>query len=275
MSSSDNMKNALKSHFKQLINQTYDIQKADHLTMVRFRKESQYKDLSLYLVDSEGPLIISLQSLKKIIDICGYQQRVTSDAISYITVNRYIENLLIVVSKIDALLLTKKTLMIGLDGFASAGKTTLSKYLGLIYDANVYHTDDFFKKPEPSEDSLSHYGSNIDFQAIQKTIIEPIKHQSTISYRLFDFKTHQHLSPIQITYKPIHIFEGAFVLHPYLGVDLDLKLFYDIVLIKQYVKIYKRNGLKGLKQFMLKWIPNERQYAKALKIKQKADIILK
>lgn len=274
MSNSKNMKNALKSHFKHLVDQTYHIQEADHLTMVRFRKERQSNGLSLYLIDSNGPIMISLKTLKRIIEICGYQKRETTVPVSYIIVNRYIENLLIVASRIDALLLTKKTLMIGLDGFASAGKTTLSKYLGLIYEANVYHTDDFFKKPEPSEDILSHFGANIDFQTIQKTIVEPIKSHALISYRPFDFKTHQHLSPIQITYKPVHIFEGAFVFHPYLDIDFDLKIFYDIRLFKQYVKIAKRNGLKGLKQFMFKWIPNERQYVKALKIKQKVDIII-
>ena len=175
----------------------------------------------------------------------------------------------------DALLESKSELWIGIDGYACAGKTTLANLLSQIYEGSLFHSDDFFKKPVITENPLTQYGSNIDFDRMNKTVIEPIRNNQSVFYQPFDFKSHKHLDAIQIPYTNIHIFEGAYCLHPLLDVEYDLKVFYDISRLKQYYKIYKRNGFKRLKKFITTWIPNERKYVKAIKIKEKVNLYLK
>ncbi len=68
--------------------------------------------------------------------------------------------------------------------------------------------------------------------------------------------------------------EGAFALHPYMKQTYDLKVFYYKSWIKQYIDIYRRNGLKRLWKFMSKWIPNERKYVKDLGIIRQCDIMI-
>ncbi|MCU0105146.1 hypothetical protein N7603_05700 [Acholeplasma vituli] len=266
---------ALNSLFKPIQPNTYNYEIADHLRMVRFRKMLSRGDLRLYVIDEEGELGLSSGSLMKFLKVNDYQRSSNGESIPYIIVNSYQENLLKVLSKMDALLESKPELWIAIDGYACAGKTTLANLLSQIYEGSLFHTDDFFKKPIITEDPLTQYGANIDFHKINQTVIEPIHNQASVHYQPFDFKTHKHLEHVIIPYSNIHIFEGAYSLHPHLEAPYDLKVFYDISRLKQYYKIYERNGFKRLKKFITIWIPNERKYVKALKIKEKANLYLK
>lgn len=189
--------------------------------------------------------------------------------------NQFKENLIKVIARIDSLL-DKSRLVIKIDGKAASGKTSLSKDLSLIYDLNVIHLDDFFKKPEiDMKNPYSIFGSNIDFKKINDTVISKYQKRDRITYRPFDFKTHSHKGEVILLDKNLILFEGAYSVHPSLNIKHDLAIFYDVSRIKQIRRIYKRNGFKKLRIFLSKWIKNENKYHKALKIKKHSDLIIK
>lgn len=168
------------------------------------------------------------------------------------------------------------TFFIGIDGMSGAGKTTFGKYLAEIFDANLFHVDDFFQKPNIDElDETSKYGSNIDFNKIKETIIEPTLNHENVIYQPFDIKLHKHLMEIEMKYSRINIIEGSFSLHPKIIDNYQYKIFFKIKPIKQYIRIVKRSGFKKSFQFIKRWIPNENIYNKSLKIDEKANIIIK
>lgn len=167
-------------------------------------------------------------------------------------------------------------LLLAIDGFSAAGKTTLASYLGEVFHANVFHTDDFFKKMTiDPHDLLSVHGNNIDFDKMIETIIKPYQKHEPIIYTPFDVKTHQHLEPTLYSHRIFTIIEGAYSMHPRLKDYYDLKIVMTTSRLKSYVRVFKRNGFKKLLHFISTWIPRERRYFKAFNIKNDADLIIK
>ena len=69
------------------------------------------------------------------------------------------------VDRIDALLDQKAFVRIAIDGNCASGKSTLGECLRQIYDANLFHMDDYFlpfarKTPE----RLAEPGGNVDYE---------------------------------------------------------------------------------------------------------------
>lgn len=179
-------------------------------------------------------------------------------------------------SLIDRHLASHDNMLIAIDGFSTAGKTTFASFLGETFDANVFHTDDFFKKitTDPN-DPQSVYGNNIDFDKMIESIIKPYHKLEPIIYRPFDVRTHQHLEPTLYSHRMITIIEGAYSMHPRLIDEYDLKIVMTTSRLSSYIRLFKRNGFKKLFDFILTWIPRERRYFKALNIKDDADVIIK
>lgn len=176
---------------------------------------------------------------------------------------------------LDKLISENNQVIIAIDGNSGSGKSTLSKVLATIYDANLFHIDDFFKKPIIDQtDPLSKYGSNIDFEKIKSTIINPLLKKEDVSYQPFDFKCHTHLKSITKKYKNINFIEGSFSMHPYLNSYYNYKVFIKVNYFKQISRIFKRSGFRRTIKFITTWIPNENKYHRHLQISQKANFII-
>lgn len=236
---------------------------------------------SCILFDQESKTSLSLETLKKWINY-RIQDRINvkdisiSYEVSYVILKNDDLKLIRLISILDDLYHQKGKLIIALDGNSASGKSTLSKMLGTIFNGSVFHTDDFFKKIENNpNDPISKYGSNIDFDKINRDILKLLSLSEVVSYQPFDFKKHQHLENISISYRPFNIIEGAYSMHPHLEVKYDYKILMKIGFMKAIRRIYKRNGFKRLIKFIHVWMPKERSYIKHLHIEQKADYILK
>ncbi|MDY0210969.1 MAG: hypothetical protein RBQ91_06170 [Acholeplasma sp.] len=198
-----------------------------------------------------------------------------NDKPSVIRLNSFNQKLFEIVLLVDHLYDRTKPFLIVIDGKSASLKTTLSGYLSEIFLGNVFHTDDFFKKPQITKDPLSKFGSNIDFDKMNHSVVMPLINQSSVTYQPFDFKSHKHMASITIPYKPFNIIEGAYSMHPYLGITPNLKLFCEVGYFTQLKRIYKRNGIKRLKAFIYRWIPNEKAYIKALNIREQSEFVVK
>jgi uridine kinase len=199
-----------------------------------------------------------------------YKGSLSSD---YAIIHKKMISMLFVMSEIDTVINQKEKVNIAIDGHASSGKTTLSSMLKEVYDCNIFHIDDFFKKPEINQNEpYSIYGSNIDFQKIKENIFNQIEKEEDIMYQELDLSTHQHKKPIMIPYKKLNIIEGSFSMHPRLIHYYDLKIFVKLRYLSQLRRIRKRNGFIKLFEFKTKWIPNENKYFKDLDIINQADL---
>lgn len=195
---------------------------------------------------------------------------------AYYNINKIDHNLAKIVLEIDNLIKNKDSIFIAIDGMSGSGKTTFANKLKAIFNANVFHIDDFFQKPIINiNDQNSLYGNNIDFNKINETIIEQLKLKNAVNYQPFDFKKHEHTKSITVDYKPINIFEGSFSHHPEISGAYDYKIYFKINKVKQIYRIIKRNGIKKSFMFLKRWIPNENKYNKKLKIQNKANIVVK
>lgn len=241
------------------------------------------KHYALAEISVKGTWMISKNTLKQ---LCVHQTNEKSLGLSekyqkesnfsYVILHQEMVTLLPLLAKLDELVHTQDHVLIAMDGFSASGKTTLSKLLSLIYNAQVVHTDDFFKKPlVDSHDPLSIHGAHVDLEKIKTTILIPFMKKESFKYQPFDFRSHQHLDEVSITYNPFLIIEGAYSMHPKLEANYDYRLFVQVPKLKAYYRIFKRNGLKRLFQFKNVWMPKESAYVLAMDIKEKADLILK
>ena len=65
--------------------------------------------------------------------------------------------------KITELLSGRERVIVGIDGFCAAGKTTLADRLSRKFDCNVFHMDDFFLRPgQRTPERRAEVGGNVD-----------------------------------------------------------------------------------------------------------------
>lgn len=171
----------------------------------------------------------------------------------------------------------KEHRIIGIDGRAGAGKTTLSAMIVKNNpDIVVFHMDDYFlRKEQVNEKRLALAGENIDHERFYEEIMLPLyKGEKTICHRHYDCHA-QTLSPlIQTKIKGQVIIEGSYAFHPSLSPYYDLKIFVDIDKERQKERIINREGAKKAEIFFEKWIPLEEEYFKKYDIADKSDIII-
>ncbi len=178
------------------------------------------------------------------------------------------------IKKIDMLLKNGKAI-IGIDGGSGSGKTTLASLLCEIYDATVFHMDDYFLTPSMrTPERLSEVGGNVDRERFENEVLIPLKQGTDVNYRKFDCKTNVLSTPVLINPKNLVIVEGSYSLHPDLIKYYDFSVFLDIDVEKQNERIKKRNG-EGAKAFFEKWIPLENTYFEKTQIKDRCDMIIK
>lgn len=182
-----------------------------------------------------------------------------------------------VVEAIQKLLLdeTKEPIIVALDGRCASGKSTLGFYLMELFDANLFHMDDFFlQEHQRTEERLAEIGGNVDYERFKAEVLEKIQRGETVSYRRFDCKSMQIMEGVEIVSKRLNIIEGSYVENPYFGEVYDLKIFMDIGKEMQFQNIRERNGEDKLKVFKERWIPMEEAYFQKCGIKEKSDIVV-
>lgn len=177
-----------------------------------------------------------------------------------------------IIEHIHQLSENEEHIIIAIDGKSASGKTTFAKTLGIVFDANVIHMDDFYlpKDHQKPEQNPSH----MNIESV-KEVLKQISNKEQISYQKFDCKVQELTEHIKIKNKKITIVEGAYSMHPELESFYSLKIFAHVSKTKQVMRIIKRNGFKRMIKFMTSWIPRENRYFKKYKITKSADYKVK
>ena len=177
-----------------------------------------------------------------------------------------------VFEKIDSLLQQEKVIF-AIEGGSGSGKTTLSKLLEQVYDCNVFHMDDFFLRPvQRTKERFEEPGGNVDRERFLEEVLLPLSKNEPVDYVRFDCSTFTLLPAKKISPKKLNIIEGSYSMHPVLAGWYDFGVFLDISTTLQEERIKKRNSPEQVKRFLEEWIPMERKYHEAMKVRERCDL---
>ena len=165
--------------------------------------------------------------------------------------------------------------VIGIDGRAASGKSTMADGLAKIFHAVPISMDDFFLPSElRTEARLDEPGGNIHYERFANEVIPNLKSKKTFSYRPFNCQSMDFDKPKVIPNASFMVIEGAYCHHPYFGEYLDAKIFSDVTHDLQMERLKKRNGEKIAVAFKNKWIPMEEKYFERYNIRENACLVV-
>lgn len=172
--------------------------------------------------------------------------------------------------------LAEKPTVLAIEGGSASGKTTLSALLKRVYACNVFHTDDFFLRPEQrTRERFAEIGGNLDRERFYEEIILPLTHGETVCYRRYDCSTQTLGDPIASPLTPLTVVEGVYSMHPAFAEVYDFSVFLDIGEEYQMERIKKRNPPPLAKRFFEEWIPLENRYFEGMHVREKCALTLK
>lgn len=155
--------------------------------------------------------------------------------------------------------------VIGIDGMAASGKTTLANALGNELGITVFHTDDYFLPTNrKSKERLAEVGGNIDYERFYEEIVLPLRNGAPICFRRFNCHTQTLESELRLEAQKICIIEGAYALHRCFGDIYSHRFALLVDKTEQKRRIMARNGGEMLERFEKEWIPLENIYLKEL-----------
>ena len=167
--------------------------------------------------------------------------------------------------------------ILAIDGRCASGKTTLAKELKEYLQADLFHLDHFFLRPEQkTKQRMMEAGGNIDYERFRFQVLEPIWRKERVYCRRYDCKKGQleEKPSIISTGTKYIILEGAYSLHPYFSPSkYSIRIFLSVSFEEQKKRILKRNGEKQLERFVKEWIPKEEAYFDTFQIQSICDLV--
>lgn len=171
--------------------------------------------------------------------------------------------------------LSKGAVKVALEGGSASGKTTLGKMLEEVYGCTVFHTDDFFLRPEQrTPERFAEIGGNIDRERFLEEVLIPLSEGRIISYRRLDCSEMKLQAPIEIKPEKLTVIEGAYSMHPAFAEFYDFSVFLDISADLQRERILKRNSPQMAERFFNEWIPLEHTYFSATDVKERCKMYI-
>ena len=161
-----------------------------------------------------------------------------------------------------------------IDGDSGSGKSTLASILGEVFDANVYHADDYFLPFErKTPERLSEPGGNLDRERLFEEIITPLKEGRRVRYRKYNCAKGEVGEWIETDDGKISIIEGVYSMHPDLYLEGAVYVVLTIDSELQKNRILNRNGEYILSRYEKEWIPLEKHYFSVLAPAARADFV--
>lgn len=176
-------------------------------------------------------------------------------------------------SAVDRLSRFAGPVIVGVDGMCASGKTTLGMMLSEIYDANVFHADDYFLPPNMrTPERLSLPGGNMHRERLADEVLEPLSRGENAVTRRFDCQTCTFSPPHAHPSRRVNIVEGSYVLHRELRDFYTLKAALRTTPERQLERLRVREA--RLEDFVSRWIPLENAYFTAHGVYSDPDILV-
>lgn len=175
-----------------------------------------------------------------------------------------------------AIIRTRQSRLVAIDGMAASGKTTLAAQLAsLIPGSAVVHMDDFFW-PADKRCLRETVQANADIGRFDAEVLTPLCEGRAAVYRPFQCHPQQKFLPPVVLEPGIRvvIVEGAYCLHAQLFERYDLRVLSLIDGETQKQRIAARNGEAMLSRFLNQWIPMENRHIDAQRLKERCDVII-
>lgn len=176
------------------------------------------------------------------------------------------------IKKIKRLTNEKDRIIIGIDGPAAAGKSTLAYKLQEEFNGTVFHMDDYFLTDDlRTEERLNTPGGNVDYERMHKEIFLHLS-EDKITYNKYNCRT-KHFEEESETLQNVIIIEGVYSHRPELKHYYDVSVFLDIEEEEQLKRLEKRNAML-VNRFKSEWLPMENKYFEVYNVKKIADYLL-
>lgn len=177
-----------------------------------------------------------------------------------------------ILAEIEKLQQEKENPVIGIDGNAAAGKTTLADCIACLYDCDMIHMDEFFLPANlRSRERLMEVGGNIHYERFRDEVIEGIRKKEAFSYRSFSCHRMDYVGEKTISNRKMLIVEGSYAMREDFRDIYDYKIFLTLPEKLQKDRILTRNGEQMYGMFRDKWIPMENRYFEEGRVKENCD----
>ncbi len=164
--------------------------------------------------------------------------------------------------------------LIGVDGMCASGKTTLGTALAEVYDANLFHADDFYLPQERrTPERMASPGGNMDRERLSREVLSPLSRHRDVVTRWYDCGALEYGPWREFPYKRVNVIEGSYCLHPDLADVYTLKIAVRTTPETQLARLNAR-GPDMLGSFISLWIPLENRYFAATDLWSRADMVI-
>jgi uridine kinase len=178
--------------------------------------------------------------------------------------------------RIEIVLLSKKSVVVGIDGRSAAGKSNLAERLAQEHGAALIRMDHFFLQMEQrTEARLAEAGGNVDRERFLLEVIKPLGIGGDLAYQVYDCRNQKLQNRIVIPHNKITVVEGAYSLHPLFRDVYDIRVFVTADKEVQSRRILERNGALQQQRFLEEWIPMEERYIKEMRVDQTSDLLIR
>ncbi len=176
------------------------------------------------------------------------------------------------IKKINRIAKEKDKIVIGIDGPAAAGKSTLAYRLQEEFGASIFHMDDFFLTDDlRTDERLNTPGGNVDYERMHKEVFLHLSEEK-ITYNKYNCHT-KHFEEEEEKLQNIIVIEGVYSHRPELKHYYDISVFIDISSEEQLSRLKTRNACL-VQRFEDEWLPMENKYFDVFNVKELADYLL-
>ena len=178
-------------------------------------------------------------------------------------------------------------LVLAIDGYGAAGKSTIAAAIAEATGAALVHTDDFFESgPEPGgperhrlgvpaggsprgEQTLSHY---YDWRRLRAEALEPLRAGHGAEFRRFDWERGRGLDGyVCVTPSPLVVLEGVISAAPELADLVDRSVFVDT---PEPERLRRLRALVTAEEWDDDWLTAERAYFDLIRPPSSFDLIV-
>jgi len=165
-----------------------------------------------------------------------------------------------------------RPVLIGIEGYGGAGKTTLAQKLAAaLGDARVISIDDFIVKEKLVEPSWD--GGAFDRDRLERQVLCPARHGEPAAYQRLDWETNILSAPMAVPAVTYLIVEGISAYHPSIERYYDVKIWIETPIASAQARGHTRDGSSENAAYWELWAQNDLAYQRQYHPEARADFI--